>query len=50
MAAPETDVEKVILGLIGGTKAETSPKGFVTEVEDNEESIIDNINKTVIDL
>ena len=40
MATLETDVDKVILDLIGGTKAETSPKGFVPEAEDDGESII----------
>ena len=50
VSTPETDVDEVILDLIGGAKAETSPEGFVPEAEDDGESIIDNINETVIDL
>ena len=49
MSTPETDVDEVILDLIGGAEAETSPEGFVPEAEDDGESIIDNINETVID-
>ena len=50
MATPETDVDKVILDLIVGTKAETYPNGFVPKVEDDGESIIDINNEIVIDL
>ena len=49
VSTPETDVDKVILDLIGGAEAETSPKGFVPEAEDDGESIIDNTNNKVID-